>query len=117
AVDPVGMELLFERFLSEDRREAPDIDIDFAHRDREQVIQYVYRRYGRDHAAMVCEAICWRGRAAVRDAARVLGFSVQQAEQLADEADRHSAGVAGEQLEREGSAAAGLDPRDHRVRM
>jgi error-prone DNA polymerase len=117
AVDPIGMELLFERFLSEDRREAPDIDVDFAHRDREQVIQYVYRRYGRDHAAMVCEAISFRGRSAVRDAARVLGFSVQQAERLADEADRSSARATAEHLLDGGAAAADLDPADHRVRM
>jgi error-prone DNA polymerase len=117
AVDPIGMELLFERFLSEDRREAPDIDVDFAHRDREEVIQYVYRRYGRDHAAMVCEAITYRGRAAVRDAARVLGFSVQQAEKLADEADRDGARETGEKLLEGGAAAADLDPADHRVRM
>jgi len=116
AVDPIGMELLFERFLSEDRREAPDIDIDFAHRDREQVIQYVYRRYGRDHAAMVCEAICWRGRTAVRDAARVLGFSVQQAERLAEAADRSSARATAERLEGAGTRDAGLDPGDLRVR-
>jgi len=117
AVDPIGMELLFERFLSDDRREAPDIDVDFAHRDREKVIQYVYRRYGRDHAAMVCEAITYRGRAAVRDAARVLGFSVQQAERLADEADRHSARTTAEHLEGGGLASADLDPADRRVRM
>ncbi|MDO8666662.1 MAG: error-prone DNA polymerase, partial [Gemmatimonadales bacterium] len=116
AVDPIGMELLFERFLSEERRDAPDIDIDFAHRDREQVIQYVYRRYGRDHAAMVCETITYRGRAAVRDAARVLGFSVQQAEKLADEADRDGARETGEKLAGGGAAAADLDPTDHRVR-
>jgi error-prone DNA polymerase len=117
AVDPIGMELLFERFLSEDRREAPDIDVDFAHRDREEVIQYVYRRYGRDHAAMVCEAITYRGRAAVRDAARVLGFSVQQADKLADEADRDGARETGEKLLEGGAAASDLDPSDHRVRM
>ena len=117
AIDPIGMELLFERFLSEDRREAPDIDIDFAHNDREEVIQYVYRRYGRDHAAMVCEAITYRGRAAVRDAARVLGFSVQQAEKLADEADRDGARETGEKLLAGGAGVADLDPADHRVRV
>ncbi len=117
AIDPIGMELLFERFLSEDRREAPDIDIDFAHNDRERILQYVYRRYGRDHAAMVCETITYRGRAAVRDAARVLGFSVQQAEKLADEADRDGARETGEKLLAGGAAAADLDPGDHRVRM
>ncbi|MFN9201484.1 MAG: DNA polymerase III subunit alpha [Gemmatimonas sp.] len=91
AVDPIRMELLFERFLSEERQEAPDIDIDFAHRDRERVLQYVYNRYGREHAAMVCEQISWRGRSAVRDAARVLGFSTKQAEALAALSDRFSA--------------------------
>ena len=98
AVDPVKLELLFERFLSEERREAPDIDIDFAHRDRERVLQYVYERYGREHAAMVCEHITWRGRSAVRDAARVLGFSPQQAEALATFSDRFSAKATAEAL-------------------
>jgi len=91
AVDPVKLELLFERFLSEERAEAPDIDIDFAHRERERVLQYVYQRYGREHAAMVCEHITWRGRSAVRDAARVLGFSPEQAGVLASFSDRFSA--------------------------
>jgi error-prone DNA polymerase len=82
AVDPVKLGLLFERFLSEDRQGAPDIDIDFAHRDRERVLQYVYERYGREHAAMVCEQITYRTKSAIRDAARVLGFSVEQADAL-----------------------------------
>ncbi|MBC7561627.1 MAG: PHP domain-containing protein [Gemmatimonadaceae bacterium] len=91
AVDPLRMNLLFERFLSEERREPPDIDIDFAHRERERVLQYVYERYGREHAAMVCEQITYRGRSAVRDAARVLGFSVEQGDALAAVSDRFSA--------------------------
>ena len=91
AVDPIRMELLFERFLSEDRREPPDIDIDFAHRERERVLQYVYQRYGREHAAMVCEQITYRGRSAVRDAARILGFSLEQGDALAAVSDRFSA--------------------------
>ena len=91
AVDPIKLGLLFERFLSEDRKEAPDIDVDFAHEEREHVIQYVYEKYGREHAAMVCEQITWRGRSAVRDAARVLGFSVEQADRLATLSDRFSA--------------------------
>ena len=98
AVDPVKLELLFERFLSEERKEAPDIDIDFAHRDREKVLQYVYERYGREHAAMVCEQITYRGRSAVRDAARVLGFSVQQADVLSALSDRFSAQATAEAL-------------------
>ncbi len=91
AVDPIRLGLLFERFLSEERTEAPDIDIDFAHREREDVLQYVYDHYGREHAAMVCEQITYRGRSAVRDAARVLGFSIQQSDALATLSDRFSA--------------------------
>src|SRR6478736_3713851 len=91
AVDPIRLKLLFERFLSEERTEAPDIDIDFAHRERERVLQYVYERYGREHAAMVCEQITYRGKSAVRDAARVLGFSVEQADSLSTLSDRFSA--------------------------
>ena len=98
SVDPIRLGLLFERFLSEDRREAPDIDIDFAHRERERVIQYVYEKYGRTHAAMVCEQITYRGRSAVRDAARVLGFSVEQADRLATLSDRFSARATAEAL-------------------
>ena len=73
AVDPIGMELLFERFMSEERREIPDIDIDFAHQDREKVIQYVYDRYGRANAAMAAEVITYRdalGAARRRQSAR-----------------------------------------------
>ncbi len=88
AIDPVAMELLFERFLSEDRREAPDIDLDFAHQERERVIQYVYQRYGRAHAAMVCEQITWRERSAIRDAARVLGYSAEEGDVLAEMAEQ-----------------------------
>jgi error-prone DNA polymerase len=102
AVDPIKLELLFERFLSEERKEAPDIDIDFAHRDRERVLQYVYERYGREHAAMVCEHITWRGRSAVRDAARVLGFSPEQAGALAMFSDRFSAKATAEALRTDG---------------
>jgi DNA polymerase III alpha subunit len=104
AVDPIRMELLFERFLSEGRKEPPDIDIDFAHRDRERVLQYVYNRYGREHAAMVCEQITWRGRSAVRDAARVLGFSTEQADLLAALSDRFSARSTAEALTVDGTA-------------
>jgi error-prone DNA polymerase len=98
AVDPIKLGLLFERFLSEERTEAPDIDIDFAHREREEVLQYVYDHYGREHAAMVCEQITYRGRSAVRDAARVLGFSVEQSDALATLSDRFSAKATAEAL-------------------
>ncbi|MDB4915461.1 MAG: hypothetical protein JWM95_3105 [Gemmatimonadetes bacterium] len=98
SVDPVRYGLLFGRFISEERQEMPDIDIDFAHREREDVIQYVYEKYGRDHAAMVCEQITYRGRSAVRDAARVLGFSIEQAATLSAFSDRFSAKATAETL-------------------
>ena len=87
AVDPIGMGLLFERFMSEERQEIPDIDIDFAHRDREKVIQYVYERYGRTNAAMTAEVITYRMRSALRDVAKAVGFSLEETERLAREFD------------------------------
>ncbi|MGH7637815.1 MAG: hypothetical protein ACREOK_09185 [Gemmatimonadaceae bacterium] len=112
AVDPVKLGLLFERFLSEDRKEAPDIDIDFAHEEREHVLQYVYEKYGRDHAAMVCEQITYRGRSAVRDAARVLGFSVEQADRLATLSDRFSARATADALRGKEEDGNAEDPED-----
>jgi error-prone DNA polymerase len=78
AVDPVANELLFERFLSPARDGPPDIDIDIESDEREKVIQYVYDKYGRDYAAQVANVITYRGRIAVRDMARALGFSQGQ---------------------------------------
>jgi error-prone DNA polymerase len=82
-IDPVACDLVFERFLSPRRRDAPDIDIDFAADRREEVIQYVYQRYGRERAAMACTLVTFRARSAVRDVARVLGFSPALVERLA----------------------------------
>jgi error-prone DNA polymerase len=77
AVDPVGMDLLFERFLTEERGEWPDIDVDLPSGDqRERVIQYVYARYGKHGAAMTANVITYRGRLAAREAGKVLGFDV-----------------------------------------
>ncbi|MGA3026702.1 MAG: error-prone DNA polymerase [Bryobacteraceae bacterium] len=84
AVDPVAMDLLFERFLSEERGEWPDIDLDLPSGDkREQVIQYVYQRYGRLGAAMTANVITYRGRSAVRDIGKVLGFDEESLGRLA----------------------------------
>ena len=75
AVDPVGMELLFERFLSEERGEWPDIDLDLPSGDqRERAIQYVYEHYGKLGAAMTANVITYRGRSAAREVGKVLGF-------------------------------------------
>ncbi len=87
AVDPIGHGLLFERFLSEDRKEVPDIDIDFAHQDRERVIQYVYDRYGREHAAMAAEVITYRTRSAIRDVGKAMGLSLAQVDTIVREYD------------------------------
>ncbi|TAM77945.1 PHP domain-containing protein [bacterium] len=99
AVDPIRSGLLFERFLSEERAEVPDIDIDFAHQDRERVIQYAYERYGRAHAAMVAEVITYRARSAIRDVGKVLGLSLAQVGAIAKEYDARESLATGEQGE------------------
>jgi error-prone DNA polymerase len=88
SVDPVGMGLLFERFLSENRGEMPDIDLDIEHQRREEVLQYVYDRYGRDHAVLAAEVITYRARSALRDAGKALGFAVDEVDMLAKGLDR-----------------------------
>lgn len=75
AVDPTRVSMLFERFISRERDEPPDIDIDFEHERREEVIQYLYGKYGRERAALTAEVISYRGRSAVRDVGKVLGLS------------------------------------------
>ncbi len=82
AIDPVRMGLLFERFISMDRKEPPDIDVDFEHERREEVLQYVYRKHGRDRAGMVCEVICYRGKLAPREVGKALGLSLDQVDRL-----------------------------------
>ena len=83
SIDPVRMGLLFERFISAERGEPPDIDVDFEHERREEVLQYVYEKYGRGHAGMVCEVISYRARSALRDVGKALGLSLAQADRLA----------------------------------
>jgi error-prone DNA polymerase len=83
AVDPARSNTLFERFLSAERREPPDIDVDFEHERREEVIQEIYQTYGRDRAAMVCEVISYRAKSALREVGKVFGLSLEQVERLA----------------------------------
>jgi error-prone DNA polymerase len=83
AVDPARSNMLFERFLSAERREPPDIDVDFEHERREEVIQEIYETYGRQRAAMVCEVISYRAKSALREVGKVFGFSLEQVERLA----------------------------------
>ncbi|GAA5067693.1 error-prone DNA polymerase [Nocardia callitridis] len=89
-VDPVGNDLLFERFLSAERDGPPDIDVDIESDRREEAIQHVYTKYGRDHAAQVANVITYRGKSAVRDAARALGFSPGQQDAWSKQVSRWS---------------------------
>ena len=87
-LQPGEMELLFERFVSEERDEPPDIDVDFEHERREEVMQYVFNRYGRERAALTAVATRYRGRSAARDVAKALGLPMDQIEELAKTMDR-----------------------------
>ncbi|MCW8141953.1 MAG: error-prone DNA polymerase, partial [Planctomycetota bacterium] len=87
AVDPARTEVLFERFVSRARREPPDIDVDFEHERREEVLQYVYEKYGRERAAITGEVITYRGRSAMRDLGKALGLSLDQVDRLAATVD------------------------------
>ena len=84
SVNPVEIDLLFERFLSEERREPPDIDVDFEHSRREEVMQYVFNRYGRHRAAIVATVIHYRPRSAIRDVGKALGLTEDVTAALAD---------------------------------
>lgn len=88
AVDPERMDLLFERFVSRERNEAPDIDVDFEHQRREEIIQYIYHKYGRERAGMTAEVITYRPRSAVRDVGKALGFSLQEVHRIAKQIER-----------------------------
>ncbi|OPY05604.1 MAG: Error-prone DNA polymerase [Syntrophorhabdus sp. PtaB.Bin184] len=110
AVDPVRMDLLFERFISRERAEPPDIDLDIMHERREEVIQHVYEKYGRSHAAMVANVIRYRPKMAVRDVGKALGLPETSLDRLAKLVPYYG-DIRPEHLE-----MAGLDPeaRDHR---
>jgi error-prone DNA polymerase len=90
SVDPERIDVLFERFISKERNEAPDIDVDFEHARREEVIQYVYDKYGRDRAAMTAEVICYRYKSAVRDVGKALGLSLDRVDRLAKSFEHYS---------------------------
>jgi error-prone DNA polymerase len=82
-VDPARMNMLFERFVSKERNEPPDIDVDFEHQRREEVIQYVYRKYTRERAALAATVICYRAKSAVRDVGKALGFPTGEIDRAA----------------------------------
>ncbi|HKV11107.1 MAG TPA: error-prone DNA polymerase [Thermoanaerobaculia bacterium] len=119
AVDPVKMDLLFERFLSEERGEWPDIDLDLPSGDeREKVIQHVYQRYGPHGAAMTATVITYRDRSATREVAKVFGYSEEQVDKLARQLGTFTYDVSrGDQKGFTGElAAAGFDPEEPRLR-
>ncbi|MEO8259516.1 MAG: OB-fold nucleic acid binding domain-containing protein, partial [Acidobacteriota bacterium] len=117
AVDPVGMDLLFERFLSEERGEWPDIDLDLPSGDRrERVIQHVYEKYGRLGAAMTANVITYRGRSAAREVGKALGFEPQQIDRLAKVMNNFEFTDPADTLPRH-LAAVGLDVNADRVRQ
>jgi error-prone DNA polymerase len=106
AIDPVRMDLLFERFISRERGEPPDIDLDIEHDRREEVLQWVYDKYGRDRAAMVANVIRYRPKSAVRDVGKALGLPETGLDRMAKLIGR------GEVPERELLEQAGLDPNN-----
>ncbi len=102
-VDPGRHELLFERFISESRNEPPDIDVDFEHSRREEIIQYIYAKYGRGRAALAATVIRYRPRSAMRDVGRALGLSADQIDVVAGELSRRADdGTIAEQLAERG---------------
>jgi error-prone DNA polymerase len=90
SVDPERIEVLFERFVSKERNEAPDIDVDFEHERREEVLQYLYEKYGRERAGMTAVVITYRTRSAVRDVGKALGLSLDRVDALAKQVEGHA---------------------------
>lgn len=113
AVDPARIDVLFERFVSRERNEPPDIDVDFEHERREEVFQYIYEKYGRERAAITAEVITYRPRSAIRDVGKALGLSLDRIDALAKSVDWWSRDAVPDEALR----AAGLDATDRTVRM
>ena len=111
-VDPSRMSMLFERFISKERNEPPDIDVDFEHQRREEVMQYVYDKYGRDRAALAATLITYRPKSAVRDVGKALGLDLAQVDRLAGV----FAWWDGPVVQRERIREAGFDPESPVIR-
>jgi error-prone DNA polymerase len=110
-VDPERMEMLMERFISKERNEPPDIDVDFEHERREEVIQYIYAKYSRERAALAATVICYRPKSAVRDVGKALGFQDHQIDKLAKSLQWWD----GRFVDRERVVEAGLEPSNPSV--
>jgi error-prone DNA polymerase len=106
SVDPSKIDLLFSRFISRARSEPPDIDIDFEHERREEVIQYIYEKYGREYAALTAEVVSYRQRSAARETAKAMGLSLEIADRFAKSIHRWT----GCQIPADDLRAIGLDP-------
>ena len=113
SVDPAHMEILFERFISAERNEPPDIDVDFEHERREEVIQYIYKKYGRERAGLAATVIHYRSRSAIRQVGKALGLSEDTVSALASQTWGWSSDGIDDAYVRE----AGLDPSDKRLRL
>jgi error-prone DNA polymerase len=110
-VDPDRMQTLVERFISKERNEPPDIDVDFEHERREEVIQYIYRKYSRERAALAATVITYRGRSAIRDVGKALGLDELKVGALASSLQWWESGV----IDGERIREAGLDPKSKKV--
>lgn len=111
SVDPTQIDLLFARFVSKERQEPPDIDIDFEHERREEVIQYIYGKYGRDRAAIAAEVVTYQPRSAVREIGKALGLSLEIVDKLAKSVHRWTeCAITADTL-----SALGLNPFDTTV--
>ncbi len=113
-VDPARMSMLFERFISRERAEPPDIDVDFEHSRREEVIQYLYAKYGRHRAALAATVISYRPRSVLRDLGKALGFAEAEVEAIATAAGRWDRGIDPARLRE--AQAGGTDARDAAMR-
>src|SRR5688500_12685029 len=109
-VDPIRHRLLFERFINEGRTTYPDVDIDFATSRREEVIQYVYERYGAEHTGMVCNFVTYRARSAVREVGYALGFPRPLVDRVAKALETYDSVMVRRDLEAEGGFAEFFEP-------
>ena len=112
SVDPDRVDLLFERFISAERGEVPDIDVDFEHERREEVIQYIYRKYGRERAGLAATVVTYRVRSALRDTGRAMGLSKDTVDRLLS-----MASVWSKPVDEERAREEGFDPTDRRLRL
>jgi len=117
SVDPAQSTLLFERFISRERNEPPDIDVDFEHERRELVIQYLYEKYGRDRAALTAVVICYRPKSAIRDVGKALGFSEAQLDLMSQDHSGWSTQVLPEDHRAELLRKLGLPDDDPRLQQ